>query len=88
MLELKADHLWYSNPQLHGTVTAVCGGETASREVLWKSHYRRLRRHYLLAVVQFEGDLLEEDGLTLTFTNEERSFTLPVTLEGGDVHEQ
>ena len=87
LLELKADRLWYIQPRLHGTMTVVCGGETFSQERMWPSYYRRLRRHYLLTFAEFEGDLLEEDGLTLTFANEERSFTLPIRLEGGDVHE-
>ena len=87
LLELKADRLWYIPPQLHGTMTVVCGGGTFSQERMWHSYYRRLRRHYLLTFAEFEGDLLEEDGLTLAFANEERSFTLPITLEGGDVHE-
>jgi len=87
LLELKANRLWYNTPRLHGTMTVVCGGETNALTGQWHSHYRRLRRHYLLTFAEFEGDLLEEDGLTLTFANEERSFTLPITLEGGDVHE-
>lgn len=87
LLEANADHLWYGNPRMHGTLTAACGGETTSREILWRSHFRRLRRHYIYAVAQFEGDLLAEQALTLHFTNGERSFTLPVTLKGGDVYE-
>ena len=87
LLEANADHLWYGNPWMHGTLTAACGGETTSREILWQSHFRRLHRHYIYAVAQFEGDLLAEQALTLHFTNGERSFTLPVTLKGGDVYE-
>jgi hypothetical protein len=87
LLEANADHLWYGSPRMHGTLTAACGGETTSREILWQSNFRRLRRHYIYAVAQFEGDLLAEQALTLHFTNGERSFTLPITLKGGDVHE-
>ena len=87
LLEMKADHLWYTEPRMRGTLTAACGGETNALPGQWHSHYRRLGRHYIFAVTYFEGDLLEEEELTLTFANEERSFTLPITLEGGDVHE-
>ena len=87
LLEMKADHLWYTEPRMRGTLTAACGGETNALPGHWHSHYRRLGRHYIFAVMYFEGDLLEEEELTLTFANEERSFTLPITLEGGDVHE-
>lgn len=87
LLEAKADHLWYGRPRMHGTLTAVCGEETTSQEILWRSHFRRLRRHYIYAVVHFESDLLAEQELILHFTNGERSFTLPVTLKGGAVYE-
>ena len=87
LLEMKADHLWYTEPRMRGTLTAACGGETNALTRQWHSHYRRLGRHYIFAVTYFEGDLLEEEELTLTFANEERSFTLPITLKGGDVHE-
>lgn len=88
LLEMKADHLWYSASRLYGTMTVVCGGKTNALTGQWHSHYRRLRRYYLLTFAEFEGDLLEEEDLTLTFANEERSFTLPITLEGGEVHEK
>ena len=87
LLEAKADHLWYGSPRMKGTLTVTCGGEADSQEVLWRSHHRRLRRHYLYAFAYFEGDLLAEQDLTLHFTNGERGFTLPVTLKGGDVYE-
>ena len=88
LLEMKADRLWYNEPRMRGTLTAACGGETNALTGQWHSHYRRLRRHYIFAVTQFESDLLEEQALTLSFTNGERGFTLPITLEGGDVHEK
>ena len=87
LLEMKADHLWYGRSLLRGTWTFTCGGETDSRTQFNRSYFRRLRRHYHYGLARFEGDLLEEDRLELHFTNGERSFTLPVTLKGGEIHE-
>lgn len=88
LLEMKADRLWYGRSRMQGTVTVTCGGETFSQEIAGQSHFRRLRRHYHYVFARFQGDLLKEESLILSFTNGERSFTLPVTLKGGDVHEK
>ena len=87
MLVLKPDFLWQGAPVLRGTVTCTIGEETASRRTSNFSYWRNLNHHYLVELARFDGDLLEAKEVTLSFTNGENSFTIPLKLEGGDIHE-
>ena len=88
LLEMKADKLWEGAPLLKGTMTVSCGGETYVQKTWNQSHYRRLRRHYHYVTARFPDDLLKENEIILSFTNGEREFDLPITLEGGDWYAQ